>query len=235
MSQNRELLPSPETQFPQIIVIDFDRTLGDVEASMERFYQAATLVGIETDDIKEARKKVEDDGGSFEPLRYVKQKLSTDTYGQFREHFVYASTPAILYPDAPAFLETVKNVPHCVLTYGVNAEWQELKIAASGYTGPFTVTAAAKKGKMLSTWKNADNEYVLQRENGIQVSAPSLCLIDDKASAFEGLGTDCSGFLLQREGFLLASQRGEIPAGVTVIRSLSELAIVDNQLQKVEI
>ncbi len=223
MIRNPEIDTDKEVPFKQLLIIDFDRTLGDVDASMQCLYAASDVVGITTQQIKVAQKQTEDDGGSFEPLSHIYRLLSESERSIFKKTFIQLGRETILYEDAQTFLEVIKFLPHCVLTYGVSRDWQELKIQASGYTGPYKIVNTTSKGAIITSWQSPDSLYHLQQPDGTTVKAQSVCLIDDKPIAFSGLPAGAIGFLIQRHSNLLPSQRGELPPGVSIINSLSEI------------
>jgi hypothetical protein len=226
---------TPIYYIPEVLVLDFDRMLGDVSACMERFYTAAELEGIDTERIAAVRKGIEDDGGSFEPLSYVKGQLDEDSYESFCRNFIFRQGPQILYPDAQRFLSILQyvDVPHVVMTYGVNPEWQQLKLKASGYAMGYTITDTPDKGASLMALRSTNyngepgtfNMYVAAHGRA-KYRADTLTFIDDKASAFANFPKDTKykGFWLQR-GELLSSQAGDVPPNVSVIRSLDELMV----------
>lgn len=200
---------------PVGFVLDFDRTLGDVDAALTRFYNAASVLGIDIEAIKEARKLKENDGGSFNPLEHIPTVLIP----QLEEQFVAGDGPSILYSDVKPFLANLQDqgIPHHVVTYG-DSKWQELKLRASGYRGEATVIKDKDKGAHISA---TYSEGVYK----VGFKAKSTILIDDKADAFKSLPQDCKGYFIQRSGTKLKSQEGELPPHVTTIRSLSEIVL----------
>lgn len=223
-----------ERSVPQAVVLDFDRTLGSVEASMARLYSAADAVGLTTADIAEAQKRIEDISGSFEPLSTVREALDDEAYAAFKEHFLTAEGPAIMYDDAVRLLERFDEaeMPYAVMTYGVNAEWQALKVAASGYKGRVIIMDHTDKGTDMSAMRNEDGVYELSvgEDESVRVRADSLCLVDDKAQSFRSLSEDNTGFMVVR-GELKPSQQGALPENVQTITSLDALEIVNGQLK----
>lgn len=226
---------TPTYHIPEVMVLDFDRMLGDVSACMERFYMAAQLEGIDTDRIVAARKDIEDDGGSFEPLSYVKDQLDEASYESFCRNFIFRQGPEILYPDARRFLSMLQyaDVPHIIMTYGVMPEWQQLKLRASGYAVGYTITDTPDKGASLMALRSTTdtgepstfNMYVAAHGRA-KYHADTLTFVDDKASAFAHFPQDDAykGFWLQR-GELLSGQKGQVPSNVSIIRSLDELMV----------
>lgn len=227
----------PTYHIPEVMVLDFDRMLGDVSACMQRFYTAADLEGIDTERIAVARKGIEDDGGSFEPLSYVKEQLNEDSYRSFCRNFISADGPEVLYPDAQRFLLALQyaDVPHIIMTYGANPEWQQLKLRASGYAVGYIITDTPDKGASLMALRSTTgtgepgtfNMYVAAH-GCAKYYAEKLTFIDDKATAFANFPEDdrYKGFWLQRDT-LLESQKGSIPRNVEIIHTLDELIITE--------
>lgn len=231
--EGREVEVVPEVRVPQLVALDFDRTLGDVSASMERLYLAAKECGIEADSIIAAQKATEADGGSFDPLPFVQKQLTPQLIETFYAYFL-SDGPSILYPDAKRLLEKLakSGVPHHVLTYGVNVKWQELKLYASGYRGSYLIMPTSDKGSEIEGWQNQGGQFRLyDQKKETMYLAPSVCLIDDKAVSFHALPDTCTGYLLQRPGGKLSSQQGEVSSSIQVISSLDELDIVQGKLQ----
>ncbi len=215
----------------QAVALDLDRTLGSVKAAMARFYAAARFCGIPVEQIDEERREVESKGGTFEPLHSIEDKLTPELRHKFNYRFTTLKNPPILYDDAITFLNNLERnaMPFHLITYGVNPEWQRLKVEASGFRGGVTILDDSNKGREIAGWSSG-GKYELALEGGAEKTvyrADTVCLIDDKAVAFNDLPQDCSGFLLQRGDELLASQQGSVPENVRTIHSLDELIVVN--------
>jgi len=220
-----------EEMFEQGVIIDFDRTLGDANTSMDRLYLAAGPFGISVQDIREAQQLVENDGGSFNPLSIVENRGAD--MEAFSKAFISLDGPPILYDDALPLIQNLDEhgMPYHVLTYGVSREWQELKLRASGYKGTATIIEHASKGEYMSRWLNEEGNFSIRDGmNTPLFQARSLCLVDDKAKAFSSLPPKSDGFLIQRGATQLKSQQGEVPASVRKITSLNQIRVVNNRL-----
>jgi hypothetical protein len=79
MGELHYTLPAP-LEIPQVAALDWDRTLGDVDAAMQRLYIAAKAEGLDTEQIQAERERTENDGGSFDPLTFVKNSLGEESY-----------------------------------------------------------------------------------------------------------------------------------------------------------
>lgn len=210
--------------------------MSDVQKSVEHLYAVVKDFGIDALTIETARTQLEDDGGTFEPITYLQSVLSKEQMQEFYKKFLEVKMDS-LFSDTQPFLNLLKenHIPFYVLTYGVSYKWQELKVGGSSYTGPMKVMEHSDKGAEIKTWKNSEGKYVLpiQQNDSTEWIADTICLIDDKASAFKSLPDDCTGFLIQRNETLLPSQQGEIPNHVQLIKSFNELTI-RNQLLKLQ-
>ena len=224
--ENRE---RPALSVPQIAVLDFDRTLGNIEACMYRFYAVAGDLGVNLEPIKTSRLETESRGGSFDPYSLI----DNDLLEEFDRRFLSAEEPPIFYDDVNPFLAELQqdNIPHLVVTYGVNPDWQKLKIAASGFKGNVVIIGHEDKGTEINSWRNPENQFALTDGDQRKILGRSVCLIDDKAKAFKSLPSGCSGFWLQRED--AKPQKGEIilPPDVKIIHSLSELTVAGKLLK----
>ncbi len=231
--ETSEIEVTPEVRVPQLVALDFDRTLGDVTASMERFFLASGACGIKPESIIEAQRAIEADGGSFDPLPFIQKQLSQQQLETFYAQFL-TEGPPILYPDAKRLLDslTQSGVPYHVLTYGVNHKWQELKLYASGYRGSYLVMSTTHKGREIAGWQKQGETFSLQdTQRNAKFVAPSVCLIDDKALSFQELPAGCTGYLLQRPGSSMRSQQGAVTSAIQVISSLNELYIEHGKLR----
>jgi len=238
------LVELPHVHAPYAYVLDYDRTLGDTAAAMDRFYDAAAPFGIDKAVVEEAKSAVENDGGSFSPLALARARLAPipGAYEQFRQNFIGGSR-SLLYPDTRPLLGDLQSdpvTPHLVLTAGADLAWQALKLAGSGYTGhaeivPMRLNEAGipkadPKGPVLAQWLGQSGTFsfvAMQDEAPVAVyTAEKAVLVDDKADALGGLPEGAQGVLIRRPSEkLLASQKGELPEGAIVISSLAELQI----------
>lgn len=215
---------------PQAVVIDFDRTLGNVDAAVERLYNAAELCDIDVNHIREERIRFENDGGSFDPLQYIQSQLDQKSLEHFFEVYTAFEMPEIMYPDARDFLKKLDDteIYYIVLTYGTNPTWQLLKVRTSGYTGPVSVVHQTDKGKAIIEHREESGVYrFIDSTNNIEFIANTVCLIDDKEIAFKTLPSDCTGFLIHRDGTKLKNPQAVLPEHITTISTL-DLLYVDH-------
>jgi len=208
--EHHETLRKP---VPQFAVIDFDRTMGKTNALMSRFYALAESFGINTKTIldaqnaTEAHKRPSGEHKPFDPLPLLRKALGNDQnkINEFKEHFINAADPPVMYDDVAPFLEKLRlnNIEYGVLTYGVSKEWQEWKLAASGYRGRKIITTNEDKGDVVNGWFD-DGIFKIEDEEHETIRAYSVCIIDDKKKAFASLPEGSTGFGLT--GLMLLNQ-----------------------------
>lgn len=204
-------------------LIDYDRTLSSVEAAEDRLKKAAGACGLGMHIFDEILQ--ENDGGSFSPLKAIQRNLCPDRYQKFCETFVLDDTP-LLYSDTEPFLDSLDQArqPHFIVTYGVDPDWQRLKLAAAFKERPigYTVMPHPNKSDHIMSLRNTEGRFDVLVADTMAIQGLSRAvLIDDKAVSFTGLPTDCRGYWLQR-GPLIERQMGEVPANVHVVTRLAE-------------
>jgi len=237
--QQPESRERPSRTVPQAVVIDFDRTLGDSEKCLNRLYTVAEHFGVNTQFIQEESKRVVDTGGSFDPLQYVKEALTASQMKDFEHAFIHAEGEPLVYDDVIPFMRMLddNDIPYAVLTHGVSREWQELKLKASGYSGPYKIIEHREKAKEIAKLQSSDGIYLFSSlysqspDPSETIRANTLCLIDDKAVSFTGLPASCMGYLLVRGEKRQKSQQGKIPWNTVPIRSLGNLESVNHCIQ----
>jgi len=235
---SHEVVQPPEYDVPELLVLDFDRMLSDTDVCTDRLQTIVADYGIDAAELNEAAAaaKNANDGGSYEPLSYIAKRLNeihgTDSaMEQVRQRFVTDEGTDVLYPDAHRFLRRINEagIPHVVMTYGISAEWQRLKLQAAGYPIGFTITDTPDKGAALQRLQNPETgKFDLHdfTHNDTLYHADRLTFLDDKAIAFSNLpqNPDFRGFWIQR-GTLTDNQKGTVPPNVAVIQSLDQLIL----------
>lgn len=246
MTQTHE---QPVRIVPEVLVLDYDRTLASVELPTERLLALvdAAQLPVSSDDIRAARSRTEAAGESFATYEYLSSQLQeaarpSDTNQAwrrqltriYRQFFLSSSTEELLfYDDAVHLFDRLKQAgkPHLLMTYGTE-DWQRLKVESSGYSGGVLITPTQKKSDYMRAMRHddPDSPYRFKASMTLDVTytiAKHLCLIDDKPKAFDDLPEDCRGFCIRREGMapLTLEERERLPDRVQVIQSLDELAV----------
>lgn len=232
---------------PEVLVLDYDRTLASVDLPNERLLKLVDAAGlpVSSEDIREARRDAESQHQSFATYEYLSQRLqetadphdTTQAWRRqltriYRQFFLNSDSEELLfYDDAVHFFDRVKrgNKPHFLMTYGTE-DWQRLKVESSGYSGGVLITPTAKKSDYMRAMRHDDPEspYCFKADMVHSVTytvAQQLCLIDDKPKAFDDMPEDCRGFCIRRPDLtpLTPEERDRLPSSVEVISTLDEL------------
>jgi hypothetical protein len=230
-------------------VIDHDRTRSPVGPGIDRLARivAGEPYGIDATQMRAAQASIEADGMSFDPLRFIVQEFDRREDGdalfkRLKADYASGDPAELSYPDTAGFearLQLPPAIPHLVVTAGVNAQWQAMKIAGSGYAGYSHIMEVGPslrtppKGPIIASWQDGEGRFplVAQDADGKPVaiiSAGTAYLIDDKASSFSGRPAGSGGAYIIRQA---AGERhvpsqglaADLPAGIDVVHSLSEI------------
>ena len=198
----REQLPSREAE-PKVaeryVLIDFDRCLGNTDA-LQRLLEevVAHHSFITPDDMQQARRMVEETGGSFDTASWVRERLvEAGKHGQWNDIAVEMVDQAqqrgrdtFLMPGASELLDQLEQAatPHGILTYG-GETWQTIKLQAAGLAFvPQMIVSTKAKGRLIASWQTPGG-FLLPPElssDDQPLIARHLIFIDDKAVSFEG-------------------------------------------------
>ncbi|HEX4662675.1 MAG TPA: hypothetical protein VH144_03600 [Candidatus Saccharimonadales bacterium] len=222
-------------EVPTLGVIDFDRTLGSTPAIMARFDAAVMRCGLDqqaVDDMRAEQHRREAVGETVSLLGFIRER-GDEFVEAFKQAFIEAKDYPIGYynhageDESASFLERLQaaDMPYVIVTYGVDEEWQQLKLDAAGYAGPRMIVDHPRKADIINSWRQPDGTYRLELHDEV-IIAEETWLIDDKAKAFDGYAGE--GFWIQR-GDLLPSQRGEVGNNVHILRSLDEIRFEDRR------
>lgn len=222
-------------QHDEIWILDFDRCLGN-----EMLYRAAEaavdrLSPDAKDRIIAMRAKVEGEGGSFDVVTYLEQDGDDqrDEFLKIFDEITSAQTPETYRnTGATTLLEYLQeqHITHMIMTYGGEV-WQKAKLKAAGLDSlPYMVVDSKMKGEKIQSWYQAvDQEFVIPFPDGSTRRASSVCLVDDKAKAFEGLSDHTRGYWLRGET-MLKSQKGEVLSSVTPVDSLIDIVRLEKNV-----
>lgn len=187
--------------------IDFDRTLGDVNANFELLADFLQEHGVmDKEELAAHRHEEEARGESFSVLGYLRaHHAGTLDYEKFARGYqiVAAEHPgSLLIPGALEFLQWLEESARAygVVSYG-EPEWQALKIRAAGLAAiPSIIVETPKKSELFQTWLQPDGTFHLPSElarGNSELAAKNLVLIDDKLAAFENMPTGERGYWLR--------------------------------------
>jgi len=214
-------------------VLDFDRCIGDtngIQAVLEGVLQRET--GISPEAFHAARTRIESEGKTFDTIRHVHMLLaeagSDVTWSRILAALlVEARNHDLLLPHAAELLAILKErqLPHGIITYGVEEAWQLIKLEVSGLLEiPHLVTHIEEKGTLLTGWKQADGSFAIPPALDKGLVPPKVSrvvFLDDKAKSFWGIPDGVEGVhVVAPGGNVLPSQQGDTPASVTDVTGI---------------
>lgn len=221
------------TSVPRFWAVDFDRCLADTRALYELFVEILEMQKLtQAVRLQQARQAVEQSGGSFDLLSHLLDEGIVNDGQLCDVERVYceraqASSRSLLTDGASEFLAYLRRSqqPAGIVSYG-DPRWQRLKIIASGLGDmPHMIVPYTQKGREIATWySKAHRAFRVPIDLAWpETYAEEVVLIDDKASAFDGLPAQARGYwLLKKEG-MLVSQRGAVPSSVVHVEQFMQI------------
>ena len=221
-------------QINTFYALDFDRCLGNVEATFNLLVDAAEdLPEIRKGSLQVARHDVEATGGSFSVFEYIKDVYPDVDIATIEDNFLKkaeAIANTLLEPGAIELINflTSNHSEFCIMSYG-DPRWQTLKIIASGLGEiPKIIVPDKKKGYFIANWKNSDNDGFIVPESGfkdnLSKEVSEVVLVDDKVSAFEGLPDNARGYLVQ--AWARKDEKthiNELPKNIAIVTQIDEI------------
>ncbi len=193
-------------QIETFYVLDFDRCLGDIEASFEILKQVVQELAVGSgDSLQEVREGVESSGGSFSALKHLAElnpDMDLDAVGKLFVRRARLEKGRLLEPGAIELIEFLisTNRGFCIMSYG-DEKWQMLKINASGLSDVANIIVPSRhKSAYIAKWLNDKKQFIIPSDffadNQPRLAA-EVVLIDDKIMAFDGLPVGARGYLVQ--------------------------------------
>lgn len=211
-------------------VIDFDRCLGNVDASFSLLQSIIGEMGlVSADEFAKVRADTEARGESFTVFGYLKDYTTDEITQRVVDEFMRrgkdATSGSLLEAGAQEFVSWLdENHKHYgIMSYG-DRIWQSTKIAASGL-GKIAcmIVDNPKKAGVITTWRNDVNgQYELPQVFG-GYTTNEIVLIDDKATAFDNLPEGTRGYWVVKDGHPLAFQNGAVPSVVTRVEQIDQI------------
>lgn len=219
----------------ELWVLDFDRCLGS-----EAIYTAAeeALERLSPDArsrIVNAREQMEREGGSFDLVSYLEENdrnLRDDFLTEFARITSTNNPEMYRNKGATMLLDYLKakNIPYVIMTYG-GAVWQMAKLKAAQLDSvPYMVIDSKFKADTIRSWHQASKDGFIVPVGSKIIEVSSVCLVDDKAQAFNGLPEQARGYWIKGESELLKSQQGIISDLVTPVYSLEDILKIENEV-----
>lgn len=188
-------------------VVDFDRCVGNVDASFELLKFVIDKLSIfDSAALQKARSEAEACNISFDAIEHIKKLNPGADVASIKAMYIEMAKPirgSLLECGADEFINYLRsnNKHFCIMSYG-NECWQKLKIEAVGLSDVPTVLVKNKrKGHHIANWFNEMSEnFDIPGScfmDGIGRITSNVVLVDDKAVAFEGLPSRATGYLVQ--------------------------------------
>lgn len=219
-------------------VVDFDRCLGDVDASYNLLKHILNEVSdVDEDEIQSARESVGATGGSFSVLEYILDKDANLDIDIIEKMFIEKARTVrggLLEPGALKFINFLLNTNRhfCIMSYG-EEKWQNLKITASGLGGYSTlIVPHGQKSRFIEKWFDGlTNKYIIPKEyftDNITREANEIVLIDDKVVAFQDLPVGVRGYLVQGSNPYPENRNGKVSSLVQRITRIDEIITIES-------
>lgn len=211
-------------------VIDFDRCLGNVDASFSLLQSIIGEMGlVSSDEFAKVRADTEARGESFTVFGYLKAYTTDQVTQQVVDEFIRrgkdAASDSLLEAGAQEFINWLdKNHKYYgIMSYG-DRIWQPTKIAASGLGKvACMIVDNPQKASVITTWRNkANGQYELPQAFGGYTTS-EIILIDDKATAFDMLPEGTRGYWVVKDGHTLPFQQGIVPSVITRVEQINQI------------
>ncbi len=216
-------------------VLDFDRCLGDIEASFDLLKEVVEVLADNSGQaLQAARHQVESSGGSFNALKHLAElnpDMDLTAVGDLFMRRASQKPGRLLEPGAVELIDFLisTNRDFCIMSYG-DARWQILKINAAGLGEVSNVIVSSKmKSNYITQWQDSKSgEFIIPADffaNQQPRLAHEVVLVDDKQLAFQDLASGARGYLVAGKQRTAANNRHSIamPSSVKVVTRVDEI------------
>jgi len=224
-------------------VVDFDRCIGDIEASFNIVKEAAHELSIvDRDILLDMRKKTEARGETFITFDHIKNHNSSADFKAIEELYLKKAknnSDNLLEPGARRFLDYLKKTKRhfCIMSYG-DKRWQMVKIKGARIGNvPIVIVQSSNKCDYIKQWFNQFNKtYTIPGEffsdNQAHV-AEKIVLVDDKITAFKNIPEGTSGYLvIGSSSAHTLSHLNEVPKSVKTVTRIDKIIEIEAKLNK---
>ncbi|HYF96434.1 MAG TPA: hypothetical protein VD947_00145 [Patescibacteria group bacterium] len=204
-----------------LYVIDLDRTLIGFDQVMGLTEKACAKAGIGFAPIKQQQLKASAEAQPYSPLSTIANSMGAEKLTRFNQAFLEANPEELIFEDAQRYLDKLKQAghQHMILTYAVEAEWQEIKLQAAKLSKiPHVITFTENKSQEIAKWLDDEGKFTppLATIN----PASRIVFIDDRPRVFKGMPDNCEGFLVDRFGY---AEKENLPERVTRIKTFDDI------------
>ncbi|HEU4831063.1 MAG TPA: hypothetical protein VFS65_02740 [Candidatus Saccharimonadales bacterium] len=219
-------------------VLDFDRTLGNVEASFGLLSEVAhDLLVVDRETLRQARSEVEASSGSFSVLEFIKEHSPSANLHALELEYARRALniqDELLEPGVHEFMDFLTQAKHpfCIMSFG-DPVWQTLKIDAAGFReSPTLIVPTKQKGDFIAHWQDKTSDYFAIPAtcflDGVPRQARSIVLVDDKPAAFVGLPEGARGYIVPSTRRLEVSNEGFPWSQVTSVARIDEIIALES-------
>ncbi len=221
-------------------VIDFDRCLGNVDASFNLLKDVIDSFHIGNRHILQlARSDAEAKGISFSVFEYIKEhhhEIDLNVVEKLYLERDIDQNGSLLEPGAVEFLNFLKstNLMFCIMSYG-DKRWQMLKMEAAGLKDiPKVIVPSNQKGKYIAQWFNRlSNRFVIPEEyfvDGKTRESKEVVLVEDKINAFNIFPPKARGYLIIGNSGTLDAATKSLPSSVKLVSSIDKIIEFEKRL-----
>lgn len=204
-----------------LYVIDLDRTIIGFEQVMDLTKKACDKAEIDFAPIQETQLKAAAEAQPYSPLATIASSMGQEKLTQFRQAFLEARPEELIFDDARRYLDKLEQegLQYIILTYAVEAEWQEIKLQAAKLSDvPHIITFTENKSQEMAKWLDGGGKF--NPPLAEIKPAEHVIFIDDRPRVFKGMPDNCEGFLIDRFGY---AQKEALTERVTRIKTFDDI------------
>lgn len=206
-------------------VVDFDRCIGNIDASFDILKEVVHDLGIIDRQIfKSMRDEVESNGITFSALEQIVARYPSVNLDEIEKLYYQRAKlkpGSLLEPGAIDFINFLTDTKQyfCIMTFG-DKRWQTIKITGSGIDDvPLVIVKNPRKSEYIQKWLNPKTgQFQLPGrlfKDGIAKISTEVVLIDDKISAFTNLPIGLRGYYISGSSSkYIDKQLDKLPASV---------------------
>ncbi|HUC96675.1 MAG TPA: hypothetical protein VMR16_03370, partial [Candidatus Saccharimonadales bacterium] len=179
-----------------------------------------------------ARDNAEANGISFSVFDYIKQhhpNIDINIIESIYRERARAISDSLVEVGASELIKFLRSTGRefCIMSYG-DKRWQTLKIMGAGFDDvPKLIVPSQQKSLYIKQWRNIKSGGFIVPKACFLDNKPrearEIILVDDKASAFEGMPIGARGYLVQKQSSMKLPQQSELPPNVQSVSRIDEI------------
>jgi len=198
-------------------VVDFDRCIGNIDASFKILSDVAHGLSIVDKQLfMSMRSEAESEGKPFSALEYLKENYPSVDSNKIKNMYLKQAQVQpnnLLEPGAKEFLDYFysTNQNFCIMSFG-DKRWQSTKIIGAGITNvTVKIVPNRIKSNYIRKWLDSKSgKFVIPKEYFLDnkaKEASEVVLIDDKVMAFNDLPKGARGYIILGSSSLQTKQQ----------------------------